>query len=72
MDKLARLFGVESCDEAIEKMFEIYDQIGIKYKHVVKAEDVDALVGSVNLERLGNNPVKLDAEALEWIYRKLV
>ena len=72
MDDLARMFDVESCDEAIEKMFEIYDRIGIKYKNVVKAEDVDALVESVNLERLGNNPVKLDAEALRWIYGKLV
>ena len=72
MEELGKMFGVGSRYEAIGKLFGIYDRMKIEYKHVVREKDLDVLVKSVNLQRLGNNPVRLGEGGLRWIYEELV
>ncbi len=38
----------------------------------VKEEDIEVLVKSVNTQRLGNHPVRLDDDAIEMIYRRMM
>ena len=59
-------------EEAVKQLFRIYVELGIKYQHVVKEEDLAELTKSVNAERLKNNPVKLSKEMILGLYRELV
>ena len=69
---LDNIFNTKSHIETIEKIKKIYSEIDIKYLNIIKANDLKQLISSVNIERLNNNPVKLDKDALEQIYKKLI
>lgn len=71
-DELSQMFRVNSADEAIKKILDWYGEIGIKYEHIVRSVDIDTLAEAVNLERLKNNPVRLDKGAIRWVYGRLV
>lgn len=69
---LDNMFGTTSHMETVEKIKNIYSEIDIKYSNIINANDLQQLVSSVNVERLNNNPVKLDEMALQKIYKKLI
>ena len=69
---LDNIFGTSSHIKTIEKLKEIYFEIGIKYSNIVKKNDLNQLISSVNIERLNNNPVKLSKDTLEQIYMNLI
>ncbi len=69
---LDNMFGTSSHIKTIEKIKNIYFEIGIKYVNIINAKDLKQLVSSVNIERLNNNPVSLSKDALEQIYKKLI
>ncbi len=69
---LDNMFGTNSHIKTIEKIKDIYSEIGIKYSNIININDIDQLVSSVNIERLKNNPVRLNKDALKQIYKKLI
>lgn len=69
---LDNMFGSSSHIETIEKIKNMYSEIGIKYLNIIKADDLNELVSSVNIERLNNNPVSLNKNAIEQIYMRLI
>jgi len=54
-----------------KRMHEIVGTMNFDQLHLRDKKDIDLLVSSVNPLRLGNNPVKLDDEALKEIYKSL-
>ena len=47
--------------------------LDMQYPHSDNREaDIDLLTESVNLERLGNTPVKLDKEAIRFMYERII
>ena len=69
---LDNMFGTNSHIKTIEKIKNIYFEIGIKYSNIINIKDLNQLVSSVNIERLNNNPISLDKDVLEQIYIKLI
>lgn len=69
---LDNMFNTNSHIETIEKLKNIYSEINIEYLNIIKADDLNQLVSSVNIERLNNNPVSLSKDVLEQIYVKLL
>ncbi len=69
---LDNMFETNSHIETIEKLKNIYSEIGIKYTNIVKEKDLKELVFSANVERLNNNPIKLSKDTIKKIYRKLL
>ena len=63
---------VDADEKAVKRLFEIYDELGIKYRYVVKEKDLAELMKSVNAERLKNNPVRLSEEVILGLYKELV
>ncbi len=70
--ELDKMFNCESHIETINKLIGIYDEIGIKYTNVVNENDINLLTDSVNIQRLNNNPVCLNKNTIEKIYRKMI
>lgn len=75
-DELARAFGCVTGKGAVEKFHEMLEHMGLfVLKDRAKGcfeEYLEKLVPSVNLTRLKNNPVQLDAEALKKIYTEIL
>lgn len=69
---LNKIFDSKNSKETIEKIFNIYNNLNIQYKGIIKKEDIDILTSSVNIERLNNNPIYLHKEDIKNIYLKLV
>ena len=69
---LNKIFDSKNSKETIEKIFNIYNNLNIQYKGIIKKEDIDILTSSVNVERLNNNPIYLNKEDIKSIYLKLV
>lgn len=70
--ELDKLFECLTHDESIEKFYNIICQFDLQRTKLVKEEDVSLLVQSINLDRLKNNPVPLDSNTIEKVYRKLM
>jgi alcohol dehydrogenase class IV len=64
--ELAEMMGCRTQGEAVQYFRRLVE--GLEFVHDIHPDDLDRLVGDVNLERLKNNPVKLDREALKRIY----
>lgn len=71
-DDLDSIFECNNHKETLEKLKEILNNINLNYTGIVKEEDINTLTSSVNENRLKNNPVSLNKETIEKIYRKLM
>ncbi len=69
---LDAMFGTVSHRETIAKLIDMYDDIDIPYTGVINVDDLEVLTKSVNVDRLKNNPISLDVEVIENIYKKLI
>ncbi len=69
---LYNIFNVNNGKEALEKINQLYTDIGLEFEHIVKKEDLDILTESVNAERLKNNPIVLNEKCIKEIYKKLI
>lgn len=69
-DGLANAMGCDGPQAAAEAFFTLVEKLELQAP-AIKEEDYMKLIKSVNLTRLQNHPVALDAEALEQIYRKI-
>jgi len=71
-EEIARSMGVDTPQAAIEKLDGMIQTLGLTTPEVENDGQLKELVSSVNPLRLGNNPVRLDDEAIEKIYRKVL
>lgn len=64
--ELAELWGCETIPEGIEAFRTFVEKLSLS--HDIPEEDIPALVGTVNRDRLGNHPVVLDEADIRSIY----
>ena len=68
LDRLTRAFGSRTNLGAVGKLDVILEILQLAPPRLTDPADLDELVGSVNAERLGNSPVRLDPEDLRFAY----
>ena len=72
--KVAVAMGCDSIDEAIDAYEALLSKIEIGGPEPIgdREREIEMLAGAVNVERLGNNPVALDVEALIQLYGEIL
>lgn len=71
-DDIAHAMGYNSAAEAAEGFEAMLSRLGITYPHDEKREEMaEYFAASVNVERLGNNPIALDNKALYDLYLEM-
>ena len=68
--EIAAALGTNSPEAAIKNWRDKLKKLGLNYPKINESE-IAALVGSVNPQRLGNNPIAFGAADLEEIYRDI-
>ncbi len=69
--QLTRLFGVESNEDAVKALEAFYQSVSMEKEAVVAKEDLEELARSVDMQRLGNFPVKIETKDIYEIYAGL-
>ena len=69
--RLAQVMGCASSMDAAVKYHEMLEQLHLPRPEVKSVEELELLAGSVNPERLGNNPVCLKKEVLRSLYARI-
>lgn len=69
--RLAQVMGCVSSMDAAVKYHEMLEQLHLSRPEVKSVEELELLAGSVNPERLGNNPVCLKKEVLRSLYARI-
>lgn len=70
-DELSKEMGCKTVDQAILLFQKIFDKLGLEVPEA-KQSDFKILDTSVNLERLKNNPVRLDANSIDYLYHRIL
>lgn len=65
-ESIAKDMECLSVEEAISKLEILVNNMGLEQK--INKRDINQLIGSVNMERLKNNPIYLDTVAIKNIY----
>lgn len=71
-EEIATLFGEDSVIKAIEKFNRLLNEMGIVSPKVKDNAEPHLLAESVNVERLANNPVELNREICEMLYKQIL
>lgn len=71
-EEIAEAMGAVSPQGAIDKFEEMLGELELKRPEIAGQEELEALVKAVNVQRLANNPVDLDEDAIRKIYRKVL
>ena len=69
-EDISSCLGENSVNGAIGWFFDLLKEMEIGSPDI-KEEDLEILVSSVNVERLSNNPIKLTAQDLENLYKRI-
>lgn len=69
--ELAEVMGCRCAEDAVVCYQGLLNELEL-LSPAAKEEDIPALARGVNTERLKNNPVTLDAEAIEQLYREIL
>lgn len=67
---MSAAMGVENPKEAADKFSRILEQLELEHPNI-SDQDYQVLVDSVNLERLKNNPVRLDSVSINYLYHEM-
>ena len=72
--KIASAMGYDSVEKAVDAYEALLNKIEISGPAPLsdRAQEIEMLAGAVNVERLGNNPVALDVEALAQLYGEIL
>ncbi len=70
-EEIAISMGCESVFEAAQKINDIFDELGLDIPSA-SDEQYKELVVSVNPDRLKNNPIQLDEDDIEQLYKKIL
>ena len=71
-NEIAAAMGCPTAEKAAEKLAHIVDSLELKVPTVKKADDINILKTSVNPDRLKNNPVGLDVDTIEKLYKEIL
>lgn len=71
-EEMAACMGYTNCDDAIKGFETLLKKIELVVPDDFCEEDITILTESVNTERLGNNPIKLEQNAINKIYKKIL
>ncbi|MBR3448565.1 MAG: phosphonoacetaldehyde reductase [Oscillospiraceae bacterium] len=69
---IAKAMGCDTQEQAAEKFAALLRETGLSAPAVCDPSELGILCGTVNPERLHNHPVRLDAAAIETLYRKIL
>lgn len=70
--ELAEVMGCADADAAVRKYQEFLDRLALPVPVMREEKELEILKSSVNPDRLKNNPVRLDEETLEGLYRQIL
>lgn len=70
-DELATCFGKNSAAEGAKFFIDIIRKLDMEIPKITSEQTLNELAESVNPVRLKNNPVKLDADVIKELYRKI-
>lgn len=70
-DELAACFGKNSAAEGAKVFIDIIRKLDMEIPKITSEQTLNELAESVNPVRLKNNPVKLDADVIKELYRKI-
>jgi len=71
-DNIAKALGRQHCEEAVSFLEELLQDLGISSPENVSVSDLDILTSSVNLQRLQNNPIRLDEDIINALYKEIL
>ena len=71
LDEIARALGCDNAKAGARRFEEIFEGLRLDVPAANK-EQLEILKNSVNPDRLKNHPVKLDADTIEILYRKIL
>jgi alcohol dehydrogenase class IV len=71
-DEIAEAFGKQKSEEAVLFFEQLLQMLEIFTPINVSSNDIDTLTNSVNLQRLHNNPVRLDKDTIKALYKKIL
>ena len=71
-ENIANMFGKSNSEEAIMFFERMLNDLEILPTENATAADLDILVNSVNTQRLGNNPVRLDKDTIKILYKEIL
>ncbi|MDF1582774.1 MAG: phosphonoacetaldehyde reductase [Methyloprofundus sp.] len=79
MQTMSELFKLLDCNDAqvcCKKWYELMARLGLKSElsqvGIASNSDQQTILDNINIERLENNPVKLDAKTLEFLFPEFV
>jgi len=68
--KISEALGFQNVEQAVDYVERVYDELML-YVPTPDEDQLSVLVESVNIERLKNNPIKLDLDDIEVLYRNI-
>ena len=71
-NEIAAAMDCPTAEKAAEKLAHIVDSLELKVPTVKNADDINILKTSVNPDRLKNNPVGLDVDTIEKLYKEIL
>ena len=70
--EMAKSIGQSTAEQAIEWFISLLAELEISSPEQVSEAEFEILRNSVNIERLKNNPMQLDSEALMALYKEIL
>ena len=71
-DNIAKALGENNSEKAVLFFEKLLNDLEILPPRNANANDLDTLTNSVNIKRLKNNPVKLDAIVIKKLYKEIL
>ena len=71
-DDIARALGGRNSDDAVSIFEKLLGDLDISPPKNVSVSDLDVLANSVNLQRLQNNPMRLDTDTIKGLYAQIL
>jgi len=71
-DYIAQTFGKRNCEGAVSFFEKLLIDLEIKPPDGATAGQLDVLTGSVNIQRLRNNPVRFDKDTIYALYKEIL
>ena len=68
-EDIAKALGKEDCEEAAAFLEQMLADLGITPPESATAGQLDILTNSVNIQRLNNNPIQLDKNSINNLYK---
>tara|TARA_B100000780_G_C21120855_1_gene453998 strand:- start:1179 stop:2297 length:1119 start_codon:yes stop_codon:yes gene_type:complete len=73
--EVVKLFNCDSIEATVKKIIELYQKIGIKTTlkdlGIISEQDIDLIKSNVNIQRMNNNPRRVDGDSLSLILNKI-